>query len=415
MSKRATAAAADADDDNDDELIPLRNWMEIEATKKTTTDPSNNQKTPSKETIIRKTTIAYGIVELILRPKKNNNNDDDEKHQDDNVIQIDNFAIHVLLSTEQQHHQPWDDIKGVSMLSPGLSLIIEEPAYLSCLLEPQEKHHDQWGRYLEVEQMMKSGVPQAENLKVPTEAAAAAGGADCDSAEDEEKSANHRCYYYLLVAKVLYELFAHEVFPEDSSSLAVGTPASTEEPAPKKAKSSHHHLLSPPCAKGGFDKAEIPFQMQSIVQMQKLGIPASICLMTQNLLDSSLRGDDGQSSSDDAYKSLRDVAEDLHLLLLDPDRFVFDDNQVQTSTEKVQLRYRKEKLYGRDREETLITDAFCRVSRGTSEAFFIGGFSGCGKSMLVNTLKASVDVVGGYVIRHKFDAVSQERSLSGII
>eukprot|EP00985_Skeletonema_marinoi_P022322 scaffold14247_cov71-Skeletonema_marinoi.AAC.1 len=132
----------------------------------------------------------------------------------------------------------------------------------------------------------------------------------------------------------------------------------------------------------------------------------------ENLLESALRGDNGQFS-DDAYKSLRDVAEDLHLLLLDPDRFLFD-NEVQ-STENMKLRYRKEKLYGRDKEETLITDAFCRVSRGKSEAFFIGGFSGCGKSMLVNTLRARVNVVGGYVIKHKFDALSQERSLSGVI
>jgi ABC-type glutathione transport system ATPase component len=154
--------------------------------------------------------------------------------------------------------------------------------------------------------------------------------------------------------------------------------------------------------------------------MQKLGIPASLCLMTQNLLESaSLMEDDdddkdnGQSSSDDAYKSWTDVVEDLHLLLLDPDRFLFD-NDVQ-SNEYIQLRYRKEKLYGRDKEETLITDAFCRVSRGKSEAFFIGGFSGSGKSMLVNSLRARVNVVGGYVITHKFDAVSQEKSLSGII
>eukprot|EP00984_Skeletonema_dohrnii_P009487 scaffold3626_cov69-Skeletonema_dohrnii-CCMP3373.AAC.1 len=81
----------------------------------------------------------------------------------------------------------------------------------------------------------------------------------------------------------------------------------------------------------------------------------------------------------------------------------------------MKLRYRKEKLYGRDKEETLITDAFCRVSRGKSEAFFIGGFSGCGKSMLVNNLRARVNAVGGYVIKHKFDSLSQERSLSGVI
>jgi predicted ATPase len=81
----------------------------------------------------------------------------------------------------------------------------------------------------------------------------------------------------------------------------------------------------------------------------------------------------------------------------------------------MQLRYRKEKLYGRDKEGTLITDTFCRVTRGKSEAFFIGGFSGSGKSMLVDTVRVSVKNVGGYVIKHKFDAISQDRPLSGVI
>mgnify|MGYP000706836582 CR=1 FL=1 len=80
----------------------------------------------------------------------------------------------------------------------------------------------------------------------------------------------------------------------------------------------------------------------------------------------------------------------------------------------MQLRYRRDKLYGRDKQETLITDAFCRVSRGKSEAFFIGGFSGCGKTMLVNTLRARVNCVGGYVIQYKFDALLSQEAFRGL-
>ncbi|KAK1733892.1 putative AAA ATPase [Skeletonema marinoi] len=377
-----------------DMIIPLRSWMDIEAKKTPLMDPKsspNHKKSCSKESIIRKATVAYGIVELLIRPDTNNNN---VEALDEDVVQIDNFAVHVSKKSSRQRHQLWDDIKGVSMIYPELALSIEEPAYLSCLMAPEEKQ-GQLGRYLEVEEMMTSEVPPPENSPVRTAAVAAA-------ESDEEE--------------MLYELFVNEIFPEDCSlaekvTTVAATAAATEEPAHKRAKSSHP--LSP-CAKGKgmFDKAELPFQRPSIVRMQQLGIPASLCLMTDNLLESALRGDNGQSS-DDAYKSLRDVAEDLHLLLLDPDRFLFD-NEVQ-STENMKLRYRKEKLYGRDKEETLITDAFCRVSRGKSEAFFIGGFSGCGKSMLVNTLRARVNAVGGYVIKHKFDSLSQERSLSGVI
>ena len=136
-------------------------------------------------------------------------------------------------------------------------------------------------------------------------------------------------------------------------------------------------------------------------------VPASICRVVQNLFESA------SESGVDAYKTLGEVGKDLHLLLFDPDRFLFD--RVAQSTDKMQLHFKKGKLYGRDEEENLITDTFCRVTRGKSEAFFIGGFSGSGKSMLVDTLRVNVKNVGGYVIKHKFDAMSQDRPLSGII
>mmetsp|Transcript_22624 Transcript_22624/g.36965 ORF Transcript_22624/g.36965 Transcript_22624/m.36965 type:complete len:509 (-) Transcript_22624:4256-5782(-) len=154
-------------------------------------------------------------------------------------------------------------------------------------------------------------------------------------------------------------------------------------------------------ARGDFDKADTQTDspIQVVAQkMQTLGkIPVSVCHMTQNLLESGLKG----------------VCEDLHLLLLDPDRFLFDKEM--GTHENVDLLYRKGKLYGRDKEESLITDAFCRVSRGKSEAFFIGGFSGSGKSKLVNSLRDRVDAVGGYVLTYKCDDVSKEKPFYGIV
>ena len=456
MSKKLImAAAAAADKDNDTLQLPLRTWMDIETKNKTTTLIFSH-----KESIVRKTTIAYGILELLLRCFKTTTtgNNSMPPLSEDDIIHTDNFTVLISSRNSSQHQPSWDDITGMTMKSPKLlSLTIEEPAYLTCLFEPDETH-GQLGRYLEVEHhdhdMSSSVVVQEEEdsttAVVPTNAEAMTKTADLRPNGNNKRMRvnNNQCYY--LVAKVLYELFANEAFREESSSLATVNEAATttirsttddvatvssEEPAQKKLKSSsssnHHHrkLLSPPAAtKGDFHKAkQLPFQIPSIVRMQQqLGIPASLCRMTQNLLEAASlsRGDndDDNTSFNDAYKSLRDVAEDLHLLLLDPDRFLFDNEVQQQGTNDeittiLQLRYRKDKLYGRDKEETLITDAFCRVSRGKSEAFFIGGFSGCGKSMLVNSLRARVNVVGGYVIQHKFDAtVSQEeRSLSGVI
>ncbi len=150
------AAPADADDDL---VITLRSWMDIEA-KKTPLNPRNspnnsNRNTCSKESILRKATVAFGIAELLLRSDNNNNNGADQ-----HILLFDNFDVHVSKkSPPERPHQPWDDIKGVTMKCPRLTLSIEEPAYLSCLMEPEEKQ-GQLGRYLEVEEMLTSAVPQ---------------------------------------------------------------------------------------------------------------------------------------------------------------------------------------------------------------------------------------------------------------
>ncbi len=73
------AAPADADDDL---VIPLRSWMDIEA-KKTPLNPrenpnNNNRNTCSKESILRKATVAFGIAELLLRSDNNNNDGADQ-------------------------------------------------------------------------------------------------------------------------------------------------------------------------------------------------------------------------------------------------------------------------------------------------------------------------------------------------
>ena len=178
-----------------------------------------------------------------------------------------------------------------------------------------------------------------------------------------------------------------------------------DEPAHKKAKKAQ--LLE---KEGGFPYYECVSDLSSITAvsgMQQLEVPASICRMVQNLFESA------SESGSDAYMTLEEVGKDLHLLLLDPDRFLFDREA--QSTDKMELLYRKEKLYGRDKEENLITDTFCRVTRGRNEAFFIGGFSGSGKSMLVDTLRVNVKNVGGYVIKHKFDPISQDTPLLGVI
>jgi hypothetical protein len=324
-----------------------------------------------------------------------------------------------------------------------MSLSIEEPSYLNFLNDDdQSDDHgvsdDHWGRCLEVHLMAPSSVPSPKNNDITpqltTEADDAlqpsnnnlASLAEVAAAVAAEDEGSHRCY---LFARLLFELLLNEPFPnyDPTTSLDSGDASSpdgslsaptTTEPVQKKARKKLMLIR----ARGDYDMEELTFQIPCVIRMQKLGIPASICLMMHNLLEFALRGNNdggsvgsGSGEALDAYTSFVDVCEDLHLLLLDPTRFLFDTEGVNNSSSDMRLLYRKNKLYGREKEETLITSAFCRVSRGQSEAFFIGGFSGSGKSMLVNTLRRTVGAVGGYVIKHKFDANSQEGPLSGVI
>ena len=143
------------------------------------------------------------------------------------------------------------------------------------------------------------------------------------------------------------------------------------------------------------------------------GLPSSLCLLIQNLTDC---GGDG-SRPGNAYDSLESVIKDLHLLLLDPERFLFDNEPTHRDTNgRIMPSFREHTLYGRDNEVFTITEAFCRVSGGDCESLFIGGFSGSGKSRLVNDLTERVGAVGGYVLSHKFDQImSKGRSMLEII
>ena len=319
MVTAMTTAAAAAH-----KIVPLRTWTENDAKAAPFADQQqsnkNNFERNKKESIIRRTTVAYGIVELLKRSKK----------LEDEEMRIDNFVV--FLSNEVRSSPSWDDINGVGMISSGLSLMIEEPSYLSALLEGEDRDGRIVGRCLEVE--LISAGPQ-ENVSLPPEAETALNnvwnnylaGMNALAAVAEE---SNRCH---LFARLLYELFTHEPFPDDA--IAAGAASSTEPPM-KRAKPfdvSSRKTLMLTRAKGDFDRAEKPFQIPCIVRMQKLGIPASICLLTQNLLEYALRGDGRQS--DDAYESLGVVSEDLHLLLLDPDRFLFDNENENTDNMKL--------------------------------------------------------------------------------
>ncbi|MDF5715367.1 MAG: serine/threonine-protein kinase PknK, partial [Rhizonema sp. NSF051] len=67
-----------------------------------------------------------------------------------------------------------------------------------------------------------------------------------------------------------------------------------------------------------------------------------------------------------------------------------------------------QKLYGREPEVTQLLTTFERISQGTTEMMLICGYSGIGKSVLVNELHKPIVHQRGYFIEGKFDQLKRD-------
>ncbi|MBW4614576.1 MAG: AAA family ATPase [Desmonostoc vinosum HA7617-LM4] len=74
-----------------------------------------------------------------------------------------------------------------------------------------------------------------------------------------------------------------------------------------------------------------------------------------------------------------------------------------------------EKLYGRQREVETLLAAFQRVTRGTTEMILVTGFSGIGKTAVVNEVHKPIVRQRSYFIKGKFDQFQRDIPLSGLV
>jgi predicted ATPase len=74
-----------------------------------------------------------------------------------------------------------------------------------------------------------------------------------------------------------------------------------------------------------------------------------------------------------------------------------------------------QKLYGREEEIKVLIEAFVRVSSGATELMLISGYSGIGKSALVNEVHKPIARKGGYFISGKFDQFARNIPYSAVI
>ncbi|MBW4646833.1 MAG: AAA family ATPase [Goleter apudmare HA4340-LM2] len=74
-----------------------------------------------------------------------------------------------------------------------------------------------------------------------------------------------------------------------------------------------------------------------------------------------------------------------------------------------------EKLYGRDTEVQTLLEAFERVANGASELMLVAGFSGIGKTAVVNEVHKPIVRQRGYFIKGKFDQFNRNIPLSAFV
>jgi predicted ATPase/signal transduction histidine kinase len=74
-----------------------------------------------------------------------------------------------------------------------------------------------------------------------------------------------------------------------------------------------------------------------------------------------------------------------------------------------------EKLYGREGEVQVLLDAFERVASGGSELMLVAGFSGIGKTAVVNEVHKPIVRERGYFVKGKFDQFNRNIPLSAFV
>ena len=74
-----------------------------------------------------------------------------------------------------------------------------------------------------------------------------------------------------------------------------------------------------------------------------------------------------------------------------------------------------EKLYGRESEVFSLLAAFNRVSAGSAEMMLVAGFSGIGKTAVVNEVHKPIVAARGYFIKGKFDQFGRSQPFSAFV
>ena len=373
-------------EESTDDVIPLRNWIEKESSGDC--KPDNVQK--QRGMMLRRTAIAYGVIELIKGARTSSHSSTCDELQ--KASRIDNFLVRLSKGEKESRNDDNDDqhfvgkIKGVQMINPPSNLLFLTP-FVSADEMCSGEDDDGLEHFIEVEIFPRPLANQAINTLEQLV---------------KEKALIHS------VGSLIHELYTEGnpilllyEFQKGSGANPTDDSDSAEPPSkrikehPQQMAGASFHSLFPLSLRGNTESASANAteQKASHLPLLELGFSSSLSTLVSELL--------GCKCTLDA------ASKDLRLLLLDPDSFLVDRYFKPAPDGKVSLRIRKNKLYGRDSERSLITSTFCRVrTSGKSEALLIGGYSGSGKTRLVENILKYIDGISCLVSSHKSDESS---------
>ncbi|WP_008309376.1 AAA family ATPase [Leptolyngbya sp. PCC 6406] len=147
-------------------------------------------------------------------------------------------------------------------------------------------------------------------------------------------------------------------------------------------------------------------QMPTPVDQVNRAVPAMVAAIVAKLM---------AKNAEDRYQSALGLQQDLHQCLSQwQDRG--EISAFPLGQRDISDRFLiPEKLYGREKEVQTLLQAFDRVAEGSSELLLVAGFSGIGKTAVINEVHKPIVRQRGYFIKGKFDQFNRNIPFSAFV
>ncbi len=120
-------------------------------------------------------------------------------------------------------------------------------------------------------------------------------------------------------------------------------------------------------------------------------------------------------NAEDRYQSAEGIQYDLETCLMSLQANGVISNFVAGSADKAGQLNIPQKLYGREQEVSILLKTFDRVATGKTELMLVSGYSGIGKTVLVNEVHKPIVRQRGYFISGKFDQFKRNIPYASLI